>query len=176
ASPHVITGGPQPCQSAQSVASAHSAHTADQIASAYDFSPLYDAGNRGIGVTVAIYELEPNSPTDIDAYQSCYGTHASVSYVPVDGGAGTGPGSGEAALDIEDLIGLAPGANVIVYQGPNSSSGGPGSGPYDTFAAIINQNRARVITVSWGECESALGLGPASAEATLFQQAAVQGQ
>ena len=125
---------------------------------------------------MAVYELEPDDPSDIAAYQSCYGTHAAISYVPVDAGAGTGPGSGEAALDIENLIGLAPNVNVLVYQGPNSNSGSPGSGPYDTFSAIINQNRARVVTVSWGQCEMMLGQSDASAENTLFQQATIQGQ
>jgi subtilase family serine protease len=174
--PHVATGGPQPCASAQTVASSDNAHTADQIASAYGFPGLYGAGDQGAGVTIAVYELEPNSAADIAAYQSCYGTHTSVSYVPVDGGSGTGSGSGEAALDIENLIGMAPAANVLVYQGPNSNSAGPGSGPYDTFAAIVNQDRARVVSVSWGQCEPALGAGNAAAENTLFAQAAVQGQ
>src|SRR6185437_15274304 len=110
------------------------------------------------------------------AYQSCYGTHAAISYVPVDEGAGTGPGSGEAALDIENLIGLAPDVNVLVYQGPNSNSGAPGAGPYDVFSAIVNQDRARVVTVSWGQCERALGQADASAENTLFEQATAEGQ
>ena len=154
---HVVTGGPQPCTAATAAAPGQQAFTADQIASAYGFSGLYATGDRGAGVTVAVYELEPDDPSDIAAYQSCYGTHATISYVPVDQGAGTGPGSGEAALDIENLIGLAPNVNVLVYQGPNSNSGAPGSGPYDTFSAIVNQDRARVVTVSWGQCEAALG-------------------
>jgi hypothetical protein len=174
--PHVATGGPQACSDARTAAANQSAYTADQIASAYDFSGLYGAGNTGAGVTVAVYELEPNLAGDIAAYQACYGTHAPVSYIPVDGGVGSGSGSGEAALDIENLIGLAPGVNVLVYQGPNSQSSGPGSGPYDTLAAIVNQNRARVVSISWGECEPVLGQGGAAAEASLFQQAAVQGQ
>ena len=176
ARPHVATGGPQPCAAARNAAPSQSAYTDDQIASAYGFSSLYGAGNLGTGTTVAVYELEPNDPNDIAAYESCYGIHTRVSYVSVDGGAGGGAGSGEAALDIENLIGLAPGVNVLVYQGPNSASGSPGSGPYDTFSAIINQDRARVVTVSWGQCESALGRGNATAEDTLFQQAAVEGQ
>jgi subtilase family serine protease len=170
--PHVATGGP----AAQTVATSDNAHTADQIASAYGFPGLYSAGDQGAGITIAVYELEPNSAADIAAYQSCYGTHTAVSYVPVDGGAGTGAGSGEAALDVENLIGMAPAANLLVYQGPNSNSGAPGSGPYDTFAAMVNQDRARVISVSWGQCEPAMGAGNAAAENTLFEQAAVQGQ
>ena len=176
ARPHVATGGPQPCAAARNAAPSQSAYTDDQIASAYGFSSLYGAGDLGTGTTVAVYELEPNDPNDIAAYESCYGIHTRVSYVSVDGGAGGGAGSGEAALDIENLIGLAPGVNVLVYQGPNSASGSPGSGPYDTFSAIINQDRARVVTVSWGQCEAALGRADANAEDTLFQQAAVEGQ
>jgi subtilase family serine protease len=173
---HVVTGGPQPCAAASAAAPGQQAYTADQIASAYGFSGLYGAGDSGAGVTVAVYELEPDDPSDIAAYQSCYATHATVSNVAVDEGAGTGPGSGEAALDIENLIGLAPNANVLVYQGPNSNSGAPGAGPYDTFSAIVNQDRARVVTVSWGQCETALGQTDAAAENTLFEQATIQGQ
>jgi subtilase family serine protease len=64
-----------------------------------------------------LFEEEPFNPADIAAYQHCYGTSASVSTVNV----GAGPGEyksglgGEAELDIEQVIGLAPKANVIVY-------------------------------------------------------------
>jgi subtilase family serine protease len=176
ARPRVVTGGPQPCVQAQVAAPINSAYTADQLASAYGFSGLYTAGNTGAGTTIALYELEPNDPADIAAFQACYGTHTPVAYVGVDGGAGRGAGGGEAALDIENTIGLAPGATVLVYQGPNSNSGAPGSGPYDIFSSIINQDRAQVVSVSWGECEAALGAADAGAENTLFQQATVQGQ
>jgi subtilase family serine protease len=176
ARPRVATGGPQPCAAARAGAATESAYTDDEIASAYGFSGLYAAGDTGAGTTIALYELEPDDPSDIAAFQACYGTHTSVSYVSVDGGAGQGAGGGEAALDIENTIGLAPGANVVVYQGPNSNSGAPGSGPYDTFSSIINQDRAQVVSVSWGECESALGASDAAAENTLFEQATIEGQ
>jgi subtilase family serine protease len=176
ATPHVATGGPQPCAAASDAASGQSAFTADQLASAYGFPGLYHAGDEGQGQTIALYELEPDSPSDVAAFQSCYGTHASVAYVQVDGGSGTGDGSGEAALDIEDAISLAPKANILVYQAPNSNSNGPGSGPYDNFAAIVSQDRARVVSASWGQCEPTEGSGDARAENTLFEEAAVQGQ
>jgi hypothetical protein len=176
ARPHVVTGGPQPCVAAAATAPIDNAYTVDQIASAYGFSGLYAAGDTGAGTTIALYELEPNDPADIAAFQACYGTHASVSDVTVDGGAGRGAGGGEAALDIENTIGLAPGAKVLVYQGPNSNSGAPGSGPYDIFSSIVNQDRAQVVSVSWGECEASLGASDAAAENTLFEQATVQGQ
>lgn len=176
ATAHVATGGPQPCATARAAAPGQAAYTADQIAAAYGFSGFYGAGDEGKGQTIALYELEPHDASDIAAYQACYGTHALVSNVLVDGGAGTGPGAGEAALDIEDTIGLAPQANYLVYEGPNSNSGSPGAGPYDTWNAIISQDRARVVSASWGQCEALEGASDAGAENTLFEEAAAQGQ
>jgi subtilase family serine protease len=173
---HVVTGGPQPCAAATAAATVQDAYTPDQIASAYDFSGLYQQGDLGAGVTIAVYELEPNLSTDIAAFQKCMGTDSSITYVPVDSGVGTGEGSGEAALDIEQLIAFAPDAKLLVYQGPNSNSDSPGSGPYDTFATIIGQDRAQVISNSWGECEAVEGKTDATAESTLFEEAALQGQ
>jgi subtilase family serine protease len=177
---HVGTGGPQPCASATTASQTGDAttYTADQIASAYGFSGLYGAGDEGAGQTIAVYELESNIPSDITAYQQCYGTNASVSYVSVDGGPGhshSGEGM-ETELDVESVIGLAPKANVVVYQGPNSSSNLPGSGPYDTYNAIISQDQANIVSTSWGACEADIGSASAQAEDTLFQEAAVQGQ
>lgn len=168
--------GPQPCAAATTAAAAVHANTDQTIAGAYGFDSLYAAGDEGQGVTVGIYELESDDPADIAAFQACYGTHAAISYVRVDGGAGSGAGSDEAALDIENLIGFAPRARVIVYQGPNAPTGVPGSGPYDVFSAIINQDRAQVVSISWGQCEQQLGSLAQEAESVLFQQAAVQGQ
>jgi subtilase family serine protease len=167
---------PEPCPAAATAAGQQDAYTATQIAAAYGFDGLYDAGDEGAGVTIGVYELESNSPDDIAAYQDCYGTSTPVTYSQVDNGAGTGAGSGEAAFDIEQIIGLAPRANVIVYQGPNSNSDNPGSGPYDIFAAMISQDKVSIISNSWGECEAQEGATDARAENTLFEEAAIQGQ
>lgn len=146
-------------------------YTAGEIASAYGLSDLYAAGDGGAGTTVALFELEPYYASDIVAYQSCYGTAAPVTNIAIDGGAGTTVSDGEAALDIEDVIGLAPGASILVYEGRNTSTGA-----MDTYRAIITQNRAKVISTSWGLCEPQEGSAAAGAENTLFQEAAVQGQ
>jgi subtilase family serine protease len=175
-SAHIATGGPQPCLKASEVAPGQGAYTADQIATAYGFSGVYASGDEGQGVTIGAYELEPNALSDIAAYQNCYRTDATVSYVKVDGGAGTGIGQGEAALDIEQLIGLAPRAKIIVYQGPNNNSDNPGTGPYDTLAAMIGEDKVQVISNSWGECEALEGAADAHAEDTLLEEAATQGQ
>jgi hypothetical protein len=167
---------PEACAAAASTGSQQGAYTANQIASAYSFDGLYAADDEGAQITVGVYELESDDTNDIAAYQACYGTDTSVTYQPVDGGAGTGPGSGEAAFDIEQLIGLAPKANLIVYQAPNSNSDSPGSGPYDLFADIISADTVSIISNSWGECEAVEGAADAAAENALFEEAAIQGQ
>jgi len=175
AQPRVVTGGPQPSCAGEGQTS-QGGLTADQVASTYGLSGIYQGGDFGAGQTVAVLELEPYDLADIQHYASCYSVNGQplnpqIANVVVDGGAGSGAGSGEAALDIENVIGLAPQANIAVYEGPNS-----GSGPYDTFSQMISQHVAQVITASWGQCEFINGAGEASAENTLFQEAAAQGQ
>jgi hypothetical protein len=174
ARPHVVTGGPQPACPSEGQQS-HGGFTDDQIASAYGMSGLYQAGDFGAGQTVAVLELEPYDLADIHHYASCYSLNGQplnpqIANVVVDGGAGSGSGSGEAALDIENVIGLAPEANVAVYEGPNA-----GSGPYDTFSRIITDHASQVVTASWGQCEFVNGSSQAAAENTLFQEAASEG-
>jgi len=112
------------------------------LAAFYGFDPLYALGDFGQGVKVALVEFEPNLPTDVAAYQVCYGTDTTVNYIPVDGGTGSGAGTGEAALDIEDIIGLAPDATVDVYQEGNSNS-------WDVYSTIVNSDTDEVVSVSW---------------------------
>ncbi len=73
--------------------------SAQQLAILYGFGSLYAQGRLGAGVTIGLVELEPYSPSDINTYLSCYDVNPQVTNVDVDGGPGTGPGQGEAALD-----------------------------------------------------------------------------
>ncbi len=148
--------------------------TVDQLASAYSFSSIY-SGNEASGVTVGIYELEPFLPSDINAFKNCYGSAitASVSSVSVDhANPNAGSGAGEAALDVEMVIGMAPGVNARVYVGPNG-----GSGPLDTYIAMVDSGSPpAVISTSWGQCEAQLPPAYLQAESSIFQQAVAQGQ
>jgi len=172
------TRGPTPCAAATAVAQNYGGFTANQLATYYDMTPLYAEGDFGQGVSVALVELEDDSPADIAAYQSCYGTHAVVNYIPVAGG--TSPdhtygqsGTGEAALDIENVIGIAPEATIDVYQGPQNADT---SQILDVYSAIINADTDRVVSTGWGGCEPDADLALLSAEHNLFSQAATQGQ
>ncbi len=169
---------PTPCAAATRVAEAYGGYTADQLASEYDVTPLYALGDFGQGVHIALVELETDSPKDIAAYQSCYGTNATVNYIPVAGGTGPDPvygayGSGEAALDIENVIGFAPKATIDVYQAPLNSGT---SQMLDVYSAIVNADTDQVVSTGWGYCEQDSDPALTSAEHSLFSQAAAQGQ
>jgi hypothetical protein len=178
--PRPAASGPAPCAAATNAQQSFDAstvyhpYTINQVAGAYGFTGLYTAGDLGSGATVAVFELEGNFPADTTAYRTCFGATGLVRTVKVDGGA-PAPNAGnddgyETQIDVDNIVGLAPQANLLVYQGPDTASGS-----YDTDAAIITANKASVLSQSWGLCESELGGTAIAAEATLFQEAAVQG-
>jgi subtilase family serine protease len=167
------TGGPQPCATAQSTAQNGGGYTADEIAAAYQLSSPYGPSDLGAGQTIALFEEQPFDPNDIAAYQSCYGTSVQISKVDVDGGPGppAGQDDTEAALDIEQVIGLAPRATILAYEGPNAATSS-----VDVLDAIVSEDRAKVVSSSWGGCEADAGQPIINAENTLLQEAATQGQ
>ncbi len=166
------SSGPAPCPSAASTASNNSSYTANQIASAYGLTAAYGKGSLGSGETIALYELAPFSVSDIQQYQSCYGTSTTVTPIPVDGGGtpGTG-GSAEDTLDIEDAIGLAPQAKINVYEAPNTAVGSVAG-----YNQIAIDDSAQVVSSSWGTCDAHASSSAVKAENTLFEQMAIQGQ
>ncbi|HEY2260294.1 MAG TPA: protease pro-enzyme activation domain-containing protein [Solirubrobacteraceae bacterium] len=167
--PHVPTGGgPQPCAGAAAEQASHGL-TADEVATAYQFPGLYSGGDFGAGQTIAMFEEQSYNPTDIATYQACYGTSVPISNVDVAGGPSPGGDDGESALDIEQAIGLAPKANILVYQGPFSAT-------VQIISTIVSQNQAKVISSSYGLCEALTGGTTINAESPLLQEAAVQGQ
>ena len=164
--------GPAPCSSATSFASANGILTPDQVGDAYGIGGLIGAGQTGAGQTVAAFELSPHNGSDVSAYASCFGLSNPVSTVEVDGGGSiSAEGTAEADVDLEQIATQAPGASIVSYEGPNSAIGA-----YDTWAAIVNQDIASVISLSLGLCEPDAALGGFLSEDTLLAQAAAQGQ
>ncbi len=179
-------GSPTACKSATAAARANGGLTDAQIADAYGASGLYGSGDIGTGQHIAIYELEPFLASDVKTFDTCYfGASAAASMlkrlhvISVDGGQPTGPGSGEANLDVEDISALAPGATLDVYEGPSPGTDGSDYDPVDDYAAIVDADSDQIVSTSWGLCEQAIELGQPGlqvAENLLFQQAAAQGQ
>jgi kumamolisin len=165
--------------------------TVTDFADYYDVQPLYKRGVTGRGRTIGIVTFASFTPSDAFDYWSAVGLSVSpnrIKVVDIDGGPGAPSdvgGSDETTLDVEQSGGIAPGANIIVYQGP-----GTAQGSLDAFATAINTNSAQTISVSWGDWEECANRGignfptacippdPAYVEATheLFVRAAIQGQ
>ena len=160
------TGGSSPTGSTPNALGGYSLQ---QQGALYGLQSAWAQGDVGTGQTIAVYELGTYSPSDVATYLSCYGLTTTVHNVPVDGG-GSSSFSDEATLDVEEAAGLAPGATVDVYSGPNNSTG-----PLDIYQAIADANTASVVTTSWGTCEADPSGDPA-AEQAVFEQMAAQGQ
>ncbi len=163
-------------------------YTVGDVANMYNVNPLYQRGITGAGSTVAIVTLANFDPADAEDYWAAIGLDTRpgrITQVHVDGGGGT-DGADETALDVQQAGGLAPQANIIVYDAPNA-----GSGFVDAFARAVSDNKADSISTSWGLGEifnfAALNIDGASNTDTtdvgdlkayhqIFLEAAAQGQ
>jgi len=165
--------GPQACMPAASAATASDSYTDTQIAQAYELSNLYADGATGANQTIALYELEPYSSTDLTAFQNCYGTSVSVTNINEFGGPGTGAGSGESILDVENMVALAPGAKILVYQAPSAATD---SQAVDLYDDMVEPDNAKQLSTSWGTCELDESTSVINSEAPIFQEAAADGE
>ncbi|MFD9126007.1 protease pro-enzyme activation domain-containing protein [Kitasatospora sp. NPDC059571] len=148
-------------------------YSSGELAKAYELNGLADGAS---GSTVAVLSLENYDSNAVSAYQSCNGTKASVSNIPVGSFVPGAPNvdageGGETALDVETIASLAPGSSILVYQGANT-----GQGVIDTYQKIVNDNRAKVVSISWGRCEAERDSGREATMNVILQQAAAQGQ
>jgi kumamolisin len=156
------------------------------FAKMYDLDPLYAKGANGSGQTVGIVTLaavDPGAPQYFWANISHTNRTGNFNVDSIDGGA-PGPsgavGSDETDLDVEQSGALAPGANVISYQAPNSDFGFS-----DGFFTAASQNVAGTVSTSWGESETVALAAVASGEESsglqvatdeAFLELAAQGQ
>jgi len=160
-------------------------HLPQDFASMYDLNPLYRRAD-GAGETAAIVTLaavDPGAPEYFWSSVADITRTGSLTVDNIDGGPGAPSGtsgSDETDLDIEQSGGLAPGANVIDYQAPNTDYGFA-----DAFFTAASQDIAGSVSASWGESETYLeasirsgleasGYAPAFDEA--FLEMAAQGQ
>jgi kumamolisin len=143
------------------------------FAATYGLDPLSRQAN-GSGETIAIVTLaalDPGAPQYFwQNVADVPNTGRTVTVDNVDGGPGApsdASGSGETDLDVEQSGGLAPGANVIVYQAPNTDPGF-----IDAFFSAASQNAAATLSTSWGEAEDVITIESAAGEETSAYTAA----
>jgi len=143
------------------------------FAAHYGLDPLYkqaDGSGETIGI-VTLAALDPGAPQYFWQHVADVpNTGRTVTVDNIDGGPGApsdASGSGETDLDVEQSGGLAPGANVIVYQAPNSDPGF-----IDAFFAAASQNTVDTLSTSWGESETILDASVAAYQETAAYTAA----
>ena len=129
---------------------------------------------NGAGQTLAIFELDGYTPSDIQAYERQYGLpEVPLKNILVGDATGeVGDGAGEVTLDIELMAALAPGVSqILVYEGPNNDQG-----VLDTYSKIANDNLAQSVSTSWGTSEDKTTQAFQKSESAVFKQMAAQGQ
>ncbi len=152
-----------------------------------DAATIYDAPNPlntkfassqtvfdGTGVTIGIAGATPldSSPS---SYRSFFGLPNTDTFTTVYDGSQTTLISGdetEAILDTEVSGGVAPGAYVIYYAAGDTVFQ---SGVMLAIYRAIDDNKADIFSVSYGECEALLGASGNSQILNAWEQAAAQG-
>lgn len=106
----------------------------------------------GAGQTIGLLQFDSFHPSDVQDFLSLIGhpeRFAQLSRVHVAGGAGApGPDQSEVLLDVAAVMSLAPGANVVVYDGPFT-----GRGSFQTMLNAMIDDGVDIISNSWGYCE-----------------------
>lgn len=128
--------------------------TRDRLAAAYQINQLYKQSFLGQGMTIGVAEFdEPYDPKDIANYAACAGVGTpNIQNIDVDGHVAAGPGEGEAALDLELITGLAPGAQILDYQASLKNTSFA-QGLVDMFNRVASDHKVQVLSVSYGAGE-----------------------
>jgi kumamolisin len=109
-------------------------------------------GHNGSGHTVGVTIAGNILDTDLASYLAYFKIKdtGTLSREAIDGAVFNGP-EVETTLDVETISGLAPGANIIIYQFPDWTV------QYinDTFNQVVADNTVDSYSNSWAWCETA---------------------
>jgi len=151
--------------------------TPDALASIYNFAPLHARGITGEGQAIAIATYADYAASDIQTYDRTFGLDNPVSRVGVSDGQtngsplGSDNGQSETEMDIELSEAVAPSASILVYEAPNDNAG-----VVAVFNRIVSDDRAPVVTTSWGEDEQSFPSDDLDAVHQSLEEGAAQGQ
>jgi subtilase family serine protease len=147
------------------------------IATIYNINPVYNAGYKGNGQSIAVVGQSAVYLSDIEHFQSAAGYTAkdpTIVLVPNSGSSTyyTGGDEAESDLDLEYVSTIAPQATIyFVYTGSNQNYG-----VFDALEYAVDTKLAPIISVSYGECETALGSANYATYNAILAQAVAQGQ
>lgn len=141
----------------------------NQIATAYNWPSITEPAN-GAGATIAVATARTFKSSDLTDFWNQYGLPShTVEEIPVDGNSHrTGA---ETTLDIQRSSSMAPGADILVYVAADTYL----TTFTDTYNQVVQDNRADVMTTSWGLDEGETPVSTMQTDNAIFQQAAAQG-
>lgn len=151
--------------------------TPGDFATIYDVNSVYSAGYNGAGQKVAVIGRSRVAMSDITEFESKTGLTTSAPNVVIPS-SGVDPGTtgdgdqGEATLDVERVVGVAPGAQVdLVVSGDTSNY----SGIFIAAQYEVQTLLDPVMNLSFGGCEAYSGVSEVALWDALFSQAASEG-
>jgi pseudomonalisin len=152
--------------------------TPNDFAVLYDLNTVYKSGINGAGQRVAIIGRSRVAAADITSFETITAQPA-VQPTVIIPPTGTDPGitntidQDEATLDVDRIIGTAPGAGidlVISAAGTTTLSAVQLAAQYE-----VNTVRDPIMNISFGTCETNVGASYVAFWDALFSQAAAQG-
>jgi pro-kumamolisin-like protein/VCBS repeat protein len=175
----------EPLVNADYTASGQYIVTPPDLATIYNFNPLFNAGTSGQGQTIYLIE-DTNLFTNNDwtTFRSTFGlsgyTGASLSTVhpaPPSGSnncsnPGTNGNDGEAILDAEYASAAAPSAAIVMATCTDTTSFG---GLIAIQNLINGSTPPAIISLSYGECEAYNGAANNAAYNAIYQQGVAEG-
>lgn len=106
----------------------------------------------GSGQTIGLVEFDSYDTTDVADFLEIAGLPASLigqlGNVHLNGGAPRGAGESEVLIDIDTVLAIAPGANVLVFDAPFS-----GATSFQTMFSAMMDHSVSIISNSWAYCE-----------------------
>ena len=131
-------------------------------------------GVDGTGQKIGIVAFDTFNTSDVADYFNLISLPATqigqVSTVHVNGGAITGPNQSEVLLDIAVVSAAARGAQIVVYDAPNS-----GGGSYQAIFNAMVGGGVNIISNSWAYCEDQTTLADVQSIESILQTAAASG-
>ena len=165
-------------------------YTPTQIRTGYNFTAAPLSGLTGAGQTMGLLELNTFTQSNVTTFDTTYSlSPPAPQALTVPGGAvsATNGGEVEVELDIEVMQGIAPAANIMVFEGPNSNAGvnnayscmadsqALGSSPGSRCPNQVSGITAPANSTSWGLCEHDQGASETQTLDNIFQTAAATG-
>ena len=124
--------------------------TPGQLQTIYNVAPMINSGVQGQGRTVAISNWDGYKLANVPHEYSQFGLPApsggvgsNITVKTIDGGSGAGTEQGEADLDIQSILAVAPQCNLVIYDGA-------GGDLLNVLTHEANDNIADIITESYG--------------------------